>query len=433
MTPKIIPEDDIDACGGNQMLGIFVHKLFAWADNTEAGLTKIKGASWIGCSTNRWITERRPWGKKVKFSKHQFERMLARGRKMGVLATCQWPSRFENWKTVLHVRPADGYMERRTRAAQRRTDAGSMQGFCGTHAGRMQNPDQDLETISETKSVTGIGVPAGADNAITPPACATGEELEAIASSGGSSPLPPVPPPPLSNSVTPKQLWKAWVDACDKHHDMKLERATAKQMGQLRRVIDVVLTRDLDPVTFANTVIAEWNYYARQVRQRTDDVQFIQDTPHLGFATRFLEHLISIMQDDLERRIEESRNDDERKLQRVKNEAERDAARLAWQHTEEAELDAVAKQGAEFTSRRAAVQAMYRCLGRGNAVQSIQGQSIRAFLSSWGGDEQLDDAAVCAKYRRDLGNAMLDYCEDEKTGDEQQPVTSSVVPFPNAA
>jgi hypothetical protein len=194
--PEIIPEDDIDACDGDQMLGIFMNKLFAWADGTNAGLTKIDGASWIGCSTNRWITERKPWGKKVKVSEHKFERMLARGRKMSVLRTRQWPSRFEKWKTVLHVRPADGYRERRTRAAQRRMDAGQMQGFCGTDAGPVQNPDQDHGTVSRTKSGTLIGVPADADNATTPPACAPGEEHEAIASSGGSSPLPPVPPPP---------------------------------------------------------------------------------------------------------------------------------------------------------------------------------------------------------------------------------------------
>jgi hypothetical protein len=87
--PKIILEDDIDACDGDQMLGVFMHKLYAWADNTKAELTKINGTRWIGCSTNRWITERKPWGKKVKVSKHQFERMLARGRKMGVLETYQ--------------------------------------------------------------------------------------------------------------------------------------------------------------------------------------------------------------------------------------------------------------------------------------------------------------------------------------------------------
>jgi hypothetical protein len=100
--PKIILEDDIDACDGDQMLGVFMHKLYAWADNTKAELTKINGTRWIGCSKNRWITERKPWSKKVKVSKHQFERMLARGRKMGVLETCQWParpSRRRIWRT----------------------------------------------------------------------------------------------------------------------------------------------------------------------------------------------------------------------------------------------------------------------------------------------------------------------------------------------
>ena len=148
VTAKFIPEDDIDACDGDQLLGVFMHKLFAWAENTEAMLTKIKGAAWIGCSTNRWITERKPWGKKAKVSKYQFERMLARGRKLGVLETCQWPSRFEAWKTVLHVRPADAYNKRRTDAAQRRSDAGPMHGFYRTDAGPVQNPDQDHETTS---------------------------------------------------------------------------------------------------------------------------------------------------------------------------------------------------------------------------------------------------------------------------------------------
>src|SRR5262249_53878672 len=162
------------ACDGDQMLGVFMHKLYAWADSTNAKLTKINGTRWIGCSTNRWITERKPWGKKVNVSKHQFERMLARGRKIGVLQTCQWPSRFENgdkhWKTVLHVRPADGYSERRTGAAQCRSDAGPMRGFRGSDAGPVQNPDQNHGTISRTKSGIVIRVPADADNAIAPPA-----------------------------------------------------------------------------------------------------------------------------------------------------------------------------------------------------------------------------------------------------------------------
>src|SRR5215813_5641767 len=89
---KIVVEDDIDACDGDQILGVFTHKLYDWANNTKAELTKIHGIRWIGCSVTRWNTERKPWGKKVKVSKYRFERMLARGRKMGVLETCQSPS-----------------------------------------------------------------------------------------------------------------------------------------------------------------------------------------------------------------------------------------------------------------------------------------------------------------------------------------------------
>jgi hypothetical protein len=40
---KITVEDDIDACDGDQILGIFMHKLYAWADSTKAGLTKNQG------------------------------------------------------------------------------------------------------------------------------------------------------------------------------------------------------------------------------------------------------------------------------------------------------------------------------------------------------------------------------------------------------
>lgn len=432
VTAKIIPEDDIDACYGDQMLGVFMHKLFAWAENTEAILTKIKGASWIGCSTNRWITERKPWGKKVKVSRHQLERMLARGRKMGVLETCQWPSRFEMWKTVLHVRPTDGYSERRTSAAQRRSDAGPIQGFYRTDAGPVQNPDQDHETTSGTESV--IGVPAGAGHAITPPACAPGEEHEVVAFSGGPPPLPVRSAnAPSREAVTPKPLWKVWADACFEHHDMKLERPTEKQKGQLRTLTTVVLGRGSDPVTFVNTVIASWTHLTRQVRAKTDDVQYIPDRPCLGFTTYFLAHLISVVQDEVVRAVKEARNDAERKAQREKDKSEREAAQLAYQRAHQAEQDALAMQGAAFATKEAAVVAMYRSIGRDDAPQSVRGESIRAFLSSWGGDDQLNDTAILAKYRHDLVNGFCDCCATETAEDEEQFITSGVVPFPKAA
>ena len=364
--PKIIPEDDIDACEGDQMLGVFMHKLNAWADSTDAGLTKIKGTRWIGCSTNRWITERKPWGKKTNVSKHKFERILARGRKMGVLETCQWPSRFEKWKTVLHVRPADGYRERRTGAARCRTNAGQMQGFCGTDAGPVQNPDQDHRTISGTKSGPLIGVPADADNAITPPA--PGEEHEAIASSGGSSPLPPVPPAPFSKSVTPKQLWKVWLDACVEHYSMKLERTTDKQMGQLCDLINIVHGRGLDPVTFVTTIVANWTWLTCRVGEKTDEARYIPDEPCLGFARRFLDHLISLVQEEAARKLDDAGRNADRKARREQAEAERNGARVANERAEPAKLDAMAKQGAQFATKEAAVAAMYACIGGGGPI-----------------------------------------------------------------
>lgn len=429
MTLEIIPEDDIAACGGDQMLGVFMHKLFGWASNTAARLITIDGQEWIGCSTKRWITERKPWGKKANVSKYMFERMLARGRKLGVLNTRQWPCRFENWKTVLHARPTDAYFERRTSAAQRRSSAGPAHGFCRTDAGPAQNPDHDHKTTSGTESF--IGVPADAGHAITPPACAPGEEHEAIASSGGSSPLPPGSVTPLSKVVTPKQLWSVWVDACFEHYGMTLECATAKQLGQLRALLSIVRDRGLDPVTFVTTVIADWSWLTSRVRKKTDGASYIPSEPTLGFTARFLGHLVSVVQDEAARKVEEAKRDAERKAQHEKDKAEREAAHLAWQRAKQAELDALAKQGAEFPTKEAAVEAMYRCIGRGEAFQFVQGEAIRAFLSSWGGDDQLNDTAIFAKYRQDLFNGFNDYCETETAGGEEQ--VSPVVPFPKAA
>jgi hypothetical protein len=430
--PKIILEDDIEACDGDQLLGVFMNKLYAWADSTNAGLTKIKGTRWIGCSTKRWITERKPWGKNNKVSKHQFERMLARGRKMGVLKTCQSPSRFEKWKTVLHVRPADGYSERRTGAAQCRTDAGPMQGFCGTDAGPVQNPDQDHGTISGPKSGTVIGVPADADNAITPAFPEKSMRLSPPPEAQALSPQFRRPPSP--EAMTPMQLWKVWVHACVEHHGMKLERATDKQKGQLRAMLDIVQGRDLDPFTFVTTVVADWTWLTCRVSEKTDDVQHIPAEPCLGFTRRFLDHLISVVQEEAARKVKEARRDADRKAQREKEEAKNKAALVAHARAEQAKLNAMAKQGAQFATKEAAVAAMYACIGRGDPIHTITGKSIRAFLSSWGGVDQLDDKAICAKYRRDLVKGYFDYVEAEEAGGEQQqPIPGSVVPFPKAA
>ena len=90
----MIQADDIAAVPCDEMLGVFANAFFAWA--ATSGTVMVRGEDWIACSRGRWITERKPWGKKVQgLSEHQFERMLARGRKKGVLETCQWPSRFE--------------------------------------------------------------------------------------------------------------------------------------------------------------------------------------------------------------------------------------------------------------------------------------------------------------------------------------------------
>lgn len=413
--PPITLEDDIDACEGDQMLGIFMHKLFTWADSTNAGLTKIKGTRWIGCSTNRWITERRPWGKKHKVSRHQFERMLARGRKTCVLETCQWPSRFEKgdkqWKTVLHVRPADGYIARRTSAARRRTDAGSTRGFCEANAGPVQNRDQDHGTLSRTGSEAVIGVPAKADNAITPSACVPGEEHEAIASSGGSRPLPPVPPPPSPRAETPNQLWKVWAEQCFQHHGLRFEQATLKQKGQLRALQDIARGRGLDPIAFVTTVVADWSWLTGCVRERTSDVLYVPNEPCLGFTRRFLDHLILAVEEEAARKVEEARRDAERKAKhkadREREEAECTAARVARERVEREELDTMARQGAQFETKEAAVASMYACIGGGKAPQLISSKSIRAFLSSWGGDEQLNDEAIHEKYRPDLGQGYF--------------------------
>lgn len=399
---QITQTDDIDACEGDQMLGIFMHKLYAWAGSTNAGLTKIQDACWIGCSTSRWITERKPWGKKREVSKHQFERMLSRGRKMGVLETCQWPSRFENWKTVLHVRPADGYDSRRTGAAQCRIDGGPMRGFCGTNAGPVQSPDQDHGTISRTGSEAVIGVPADADNAATPRACAPADEHEAIASSGGSSPLPQFRRPPSRGEVRPMQLWAVWADACARYHGLKLERATGKQKGQLGALLNLVQGRGLDSVAFVATVVADWAWLTRRVREKTADALYIPNEPCLGFTIRFLDHLLLVVKEEATRKVREAAHDAEREAERKKEEARNAAARAAHERAERAKLDAMAKQGAQFATKEAAIAAMYACISGGSAPQFITGESIRAFLSSWGGDEHLDDKTVSEKYQRSL-------------------------------
>ena len=143
--PKIIPEDDIEACDGDQLLGVFMSKLYAWADSTNAGLTKINGTRWIGCSTNRWITERKPWGKNNKVSKHQFERMLARGRKMGVLKTCQSPSRLRSGRRSCTSVPPTAIAN----AGPVRPNAGRTRGRCRAFAGPMQDRCRTLIKITE--------------------------------------------------------------------------------------------------------------------------------------------------------------------------------------------------------------------------------------------------------------------------------------------
>jgi hypothetical protein len=224
------------------------------------------------------------------------------------------------------------------------------------------------------------------------------------------------------------------MDRCVEHYGMKLERTSDKQKGQLCDLIDIVHGRGLDPVTFVTTVVANWTWLTCRVSEKTDDVRHIPGEPCLGFTRYFLDHLISVVREEAARKVEEANRDAERKAKREKEEAERKAARVVYERAEQAKLDAIAKQGAQFATRDAAVAAMYACIGSGDSIQSVTGESIRAFLSSWGGDEQLDDKAICKKYRLDLCQGFYDHVDAERAeGKGQQPIPSSVVPFPKAA
>ena len=215
---------------------------------------------------------------------------------------------------------------------------------------------------------------------------------------------------------------------------MKLERMSDKQKGQLRDLINIAHGRGLDPVTFVTTIVADWTWLTRRVGEETDDARYIPDKPCLGFTRYFLAHLISVVQEEAARKVKEAKRDAERKAQCEKEEADRKAARVAYKCAEQAELDAMAKQGAEFATKEAAVAAMYACVGRGDPIHTVSGKSIRAFLSSWGGDEQLDDKGIFEKYRLDLCRAFFDYADAGSAGaDRQEPIRSSVVPFPKAA
>jgi hypothetical protein len=219
---------------------------------------------------------------------------------------------------------------------------------------------------------------------------------------------------------------------------MKLERTTAKQKGQLRDLINIAHGRGLDPVTFVTTVVADWTWLTCRVSEKADGVRYIPGEPCLGFTRYFLAPLISVVQEEAARKVKEAKRGAEcvaeRKAQHEKEEADRKAARAAYKRAEQAELDAMAKQGEEFATKEAAVAAMYACIGRGEPIHTVSGKSIRAFLSSWGGDEQLDDKGIFEKYRLDLCRAFFDYADAESAGaDRQEPIPSNVVPFPNAA
>jgi hypothetical protein len=215
---------------------------------------------------------------------------------------------------------------------------------------------------------------------------------------------------------------------------MKLERATDKQKGQLRAMLDLVQSRGLDPVGFVTTVVADWTWLTCRVSEKTDDVKHITAEPCLGFTRRFLDHLISVVQEEAAGKVKEARRDADRKAQRKKEKAKNKAALVAHARAEQAKLNAMAKQGAQFATKEAAVAAMYACIGRGDPIHTVTGKFIRAFLSLWEGDEQLDDKAIYEKYRPDLAQGFWDYCEAETTrGEEQQSMHSSVVPFPEVA
>jgi hypothetical protein len=244
--------------------------------------------------------------------------------------------------------------------------------------------------------------------------------------------------PPSPKALTASTLWQVWVDGCVEHHRTKLERMTDKQKGQLRDLINIAHGRGLDPVTFVTTIVADWTWLTRRVNEKTDDVRYIPDKPCLGFTRYFLADLISVVQEEAARTVKEAKRDAERvaerKAQREKEEAEHKAARVAHECAERAKLDAMAKQGAQFATRDAAVAAMYACIGSGDPIQSVTGESIRAFLSSWGGDERLDDKAICKKYRLDLAQGFWDYGEAETAGgEEQRLISGNIEPFPKAA
>ena len=224
------------------------------------------------------------------------------------------------------------------------------------------------------------------------------------------------------------------MDRCVEHYGMKLERTSDKQKGQLRDLINIVHGHGLDPVTFVTTVVANWTWLTCRVSEKTDDVRRIPGKPCLGFTRYFLDNLISVVQEEAARKFEEAKRDAERNARLEKEAVAREAARVAWKAEEKVKLDAIAEQGAQFATKEAAVAAMYACIGSGDPIQSVTGESIRAFLSSWGGDEQLDDKAICKKYRLDLCQGFYDHVDAERAeGKGQQPIPSSVVPFPKAA
>ena len=216
------------------------------------------------------------------------------------------------------------------------------------------------------------------------------------------------------------QLWQVWVEECARHYDLKLERATEKHKGQLRKILEVAQSRGFDPKTFIAAVVSDWVQLTRRVRQETDDAKFIPGEPCLGFTTRFLDQVISAAQEEAARRADEARRDAERRARREEDEAAKNAAIAGRERADQRQLHDLAARGARFTNKAEAVEAMYACIGNDGPIQSITGEAIRAFLSSWDEDDPLDDNALCQKYRRELAGQQVAFVEAELSDDLQQ-------------
>lgn len=271
-------EDDIVACDGDELLGVFMHWWFGFEATTSAKLTVYDGRRWLAMSREDLRTKHQPWGKKRTISRATFDRMLAKGKKLGVLATCQRPSRYAGYKSVLHVAPTDAYMARRREAAESRLRVECEPVESRVRVGRepvesrVRNSDHNQDRDHDRDSEQGWRASANASDTPVSGQTSTGVVLQLVTNPEGhggpkhmanaddvAAKFKPLNPPKnWAATLKPDnghQLKKLWQTECAAR-DVKAMNVTNAQMAQLKAVAKIGGGPD-----FIARIVRQWDEF----------------------------------------------------------------------------------------------------------------------------------------------------------------------------